>query len=312
MPEVRVGDRRIHVATGSNLLDSLLQAGVAVPHSCRAGSCQACVVHCLAGEPLDDRPDALDPQRRQAGWRLACQCRVVEDLQLQTFDPLRDGTPAQIQACDWLSQHVLRLRLAAQPPVRYRAGQHLLLWTAEGIARPYSLASLPVEDACLEFHVDCRQPGAFSDAARQFTVGTPLRLGALSGGALHYDPDWQARPLWLIGSGTGLAPLYAVLREALRQAHQGPIRVMHIARSPGDHYLAEELAELAGRYPQMEVELVETAGLPEWLKALRLASRQTIAMLCGRPETVELVARRLYLAGLPRSQLFTELFLPHA
>lgn len=312
MPEIRVGDRCISVATGSNLLDSLLHAGVAVPHSCRAGSCQACVVHCLVGDPLDARPDALDPQRRQAGWRLACQCRVVEDLQLQTFDPLRDGIPARVQACDWLSEHVLRIRLVTQQPVRYRAGQHLLLWTADGIARPYSLASLPEEDACLEFHVDCRQPGAFRDAARQFTVGAQLRLGALSGGALHYDVDWQARPLWLLGSGTGLAPLYAVLREALRQAHQGPIRVMHIARSPGDHYLAEELADLARRYPQVEVELVDKAELPEWLKALRLASRQTIALLCGRPETVELLARRLYLAGLPRSQLFTELFLPHA
>lgn len=312
MPELLVGDRHLSVETGSNLLDALLGAGIAVPYSCRAGSCQACMVRCLAGDPLDAQPDALSRQRREEGWHLACQCRVLEDLHVQVFDPASDGIPAQIQACDWLSEHVLRVRLAPQQPLRYRAGQHLLLWTADGIARPYSLASLPEEDAYLEFHLDCRQPGAFSDAARHFQVGELLRLGALSGGALHYDSGWQTRPLWLLGTGTGLAPLYAVLREALRQAHQGPIRVMHVARLPGDHYLAQALLDLASRHSQLDVELVEAATLPERLATLRPASRQTIAMLCGRPETVDLIARRLYLAGLPRSQLFADLFVPHA
>lgn len=312
MPELQVGDRRVMVEAGSNLLDSLLGASIAVPYSCRAGSCQACLLRCLAGEPLDGKPEALDESRRQQGWRLACQCRVVGDLQVEVFDPATDGIRADIQACDWLSDHVLRLRLLAQQPLRYQAGQHLLLWTDGGIARPYSLASLPAEDAFLEFHIDCRQKGVFSDAARQFKVGESLRLGALSGGALRYDPDWQARPLWLLGAGTGLAPLYAVLREALRQGHQAPIRVMHVARSSDEHYLADSLAELAHSHPQVQLELSEAAALPDFLATLRPASRQTIALLCGRPETIDTVAKRLYLAGLPRSQLFTDLFLPHA
>lgn len=312
MPELQVGDRRVMVEAGSNLLDSLLGAGIAVPYSCRAGSCQACLLRCLAGEPLDGKPEALDERRRLQGWRLACQCRVVEDLQVEVFDPATDGIRADIQACDWLSDHVLRLRLLAQQPLRYQAGQHLLLWTDGGIARPYSLASLPAEDAFLEFHIDCRQKGVFSYAARQFKVGESLRLGALSGGALRYDPDWQARPLWLLGAGTGLAPLYAVLREALRQGHQAPIRVMHVARSSEEYYLADSLAELAHAHPQVQLELIEAATLPDSIATLRPASRQTIALLCGRPETIDTAAKRLYLAGLPRSQLFTDLFLPHA
>ncbi|MBF2948861.1 2Fe-2S iron-sulfur cluster binding domain-containing protein, partial [Pseudomonas aeruginosa] len=47
MPDIRVGERRLAVAAGSNLLDALLAGGIAVPHSCRAGSCHACLVHCL-------------------------------------------------------------------------------------------------------------------------------------------------------------------------------------------------------------------------------------------------------------------------
>ncbi len=246
MPDIRVGERRLAVAAGSNLLDALLAGGIAVPHSCRAGSCHACLVHCLQGEVDDTLPEALDPARREAGWRLACQCRVLGDLVLQPFDPERDGLPARVVACHWLGD-VLRLRLEPERPLRYRAGQHLLLWSDDGVARPYSLASLPHEDPWLEFHIDCSAPGAFCDRARRLAPGALLRLGELRGGALRYEPDWQERPLLLMAAGTGLAPLWGILREALRAEHQAPIQLLHLAR---DHYLASELAELAGRHPQ--------------------------------------------------------------
>ncbi|NBF02901.1 iron-sulfur-binding ferredoxin reductase [Pseudomonas sp. Fl5BN2] len=310
MPELSVGARRWSVAPGSNLLDALCQAGVAVPYSCRAGSCHACLVHCVQGLPSDSRPDALSDEQRHRGWRLACQCQVVEDLQVETFDPLRDGLPATVIGIDWLSSTVLRLRLQPERPLRYRAGQHLVLWAANQIARPYSLASLPEEDRFLEFHLDCRHPGQFSDQARQLQLGDSVRLGELRGGALHYDPNWQQRPLWLLASGTGLAPLFGVLREALRQDHQGPIRVIHLAHDSSEHYLAKPLAALAANRPQLTVELWEGAGLTAALAQLRLVSRQTQALLCGHPDSVEAFARRLYLAGLPRNQLLADVFLP--
>ena len=59
MPELNVAGQRLQVAPASNLLDALLAAGIAVPNSCRAGSCHACLVRCLQGEPEDAQPDAL-------------------------------------------------------------------------------------------------------------------------------------------------------------------------------------------------------------------------------------------------------------
>lgn len=309
MPELIAGDRRWTEALGSNLLDALNRNGLNVPYSCRAGSCHACLVQCLRGEVIDRRPDALSADQRQQGWRLACQCEVVDDLQVAVFDPLRDGAPAVVEAADWLSSSVLRLRLQPERPLRYRAGQHLVLWAGQ-VARPYSLASLPEEDRFLEFHLDCRLPGAFSDAARRLKIGDPIRLGELRGGALHYDPDWQQRPLWLLASGTGLAPLFGVLREALRQDHQGPIRLIHLAHDSAEHYLAKPLAALAGNRPNLTVELLTAAELAAALAQLRLVSRQTLALLCGHPDSVDAFARRLYLAGLPRNQLLADVFLP--
>ncbi|MBK5407944.1 iron-sulfur-binding ferredoxin reductase [Pseudomonas sp. TH34] len=308
MPELHVGERHWSVAAGSNLLDALNQAGVAVPYSCRAGSCHACLVRCQ-GDLQDNQPDALSLAQRQDGWRLACQCQVMGDLQIEAFDPLRDGLPATVQSIDWLTPNVLRLRLQPERGLRYRAGQHLVLW-AGSIARPYSLASLPQEDPFLEFHIDCRLPGEFSDAARQFKAGDSLRLGELRGGALQYDPDWQSRPLWLLASGTGLGPLWGVLREALRQDHQGPIRVIHLAHDADGHYLAEPLTQLAAAHPNVTVELWTAAGSTDALAQLRLVSRQTLALLCGHPASVEAFSKRLFLAGLPRNQLLADVFLP--
>ncbi|ENB9666441.1 iron-sulfur-binding ferredoxin reductase [Pseudomonas putida] len=306
MPEICVGEHRWAVPTGSNLLDALNEAGLNVPYSCRAGSCHACLVHCLAGQPLDALPEALALDKHAQGWRLACQCRVVEDLRLVLFDPRHDGVPAKVSALDWFGD-VLRLRLQPQRALRYQAGQHVVLWLDE-VARPYSLASLPGEDDQLEFHIDCQRPGAFCDKARGLRVGDEMRLGELRGGALHYDPDWQERPLWLLAAGTGLAPFWGILREALRQGHRGEIRLLHVARDRAGHYLAEPLQQLPG----VKVELVLAEQMDDALAGLRLASRQTVALVCGAPGSVERFARRLFIAGVPRGQVFADVFVEHA
>ncbi|MGY4525862.1 iron-sulfur-binding ferredoxin reductase [Pseudomonas sp. TE21394] len=306
MPELCVGERRWTVPTGSNLLDALNDAGLNVPFSCRAGSCHACLVHCLAGQPLDARPEALALDKQAQGWRLACQCQVVEDLRVALFDPQQDGVAAEVCALDWHGD-VLRLRLRPERALRYQAGQHVVLWYA-AVARPYSLASLPGEDDFLEFHIDCQRPGAFCDKARGLQPGDVLRLGEFRGGALHYDPDWQDRPLWLLAAGTGLAPLWGILREALRQGHRGEIRLLHVARDQAGHYLAEPLRKLPG----VEVELVLAEQLEEVLAGLRPSSRQTLALLCGAPASVERFARRLFIAGVPRGQVFADVFVEHA
>jgi NAD(P)H-flavin reductase/ferredoxin len=312
MPELRVAGRQIQVSPGANLLDALLENAQVLPYSCRAGSCHACMLRCIEGEPDDALPDALSPQQRAAGWRLACQCRIQGDLSVQLFDPARDAQAAEVTACDWLSPTVLRLRLRPERPLRYRAGQHLQLWASATVARPYSLASLAHEDPWLEFHLDCSRAGAFCDLARQLRPGDSLQLGALHGGALHYDPEWHDIPLLLMAAGSGLAPLWAVLREALRQGHAGPVQLLHLAREPAEHYLATALAELQQRCPQVQVELLVPAQLDTALAQLRLVSRQTRALLCGDPGSLEAFARRLYLAGLKRGQMFADSFLPHA
>ena len=306
VPELRVDERRWQAELGDNLLDSLLGASVNVPNSCRAGSCQACMVRCC-GAVENLQPQALSPTLRDDGWVLSCQCRVAGDAQIELFDPARQGIKAQVVGLDWLSAKVLRVRLSPLQRLRYRPGQHVLVWL-DGIARPYSLASVPT-DPWLELHIDCAHHGAFVDRLRQVQISDWLLLGQVSGGALHYDQLWQSQPLRLLAAGTGLAPLAAVLREALAQDHQGPIELWHLASEDTEHYWRSELDELQQQYAQLRVQYLITAQLPAALAQLRLVSRQSAALICGSPKTVETFAKALYLAGLPRKNVFTDVFL---
>jgi NAD(P)H-flavin reductase len=265
----------------------------------------------VKGEPADAQPEALSLDKRREGWRLACQCRISEDLSIEIFDPARDGLPARVLSCDWLSSSVLRLRVEPERPLRYQAGQHMVLWNGS-VARPYSLASLPGEDGFLEFHLDCSRPGAFCDAARRLRAGDAIRLGELRGGALRYDRDWQDRPLLLLAAGTGLGPLWGVLREALRQEHQGAIHLLHLGSVPAEHYLRAELETLAACHPQLQLKWITPEQLPVALDGLRRLSRQALALVCGGPGSVETFAKRLYLSGLPRNQLLADVFVGSA
>ncbi|MDT4884352.1 hypothetical protein FQZ97_1204830 [compost metagenome] len=60
------------------------------------------------------------------------------------------------------------------------------------------------------------------------------------------------------------------------------------------------------------MDLATAAEVADVLSRLRVVSRQTIALLCGSPASIELFSRRLYLAGVPRSQMLVDAFLPHA
>ncbi|MNO02016.1 hypothetical protein D3C81_2223020 [compost metagenome] len=83
---------------------------------------------------------------------------------------------------------------------------------------------------------------------------------------------------------------------------------MHVAHDDAGHYLAEPLMQFEG----VSVERVLVDQLDAALATLRPSSRQTIALVCGSPGSVERFARRLFIAGVPRNQVFADVFVEHA
>ncbi|MFN3581516.1 MAG: 2Fe-2S iron-sulfur cluster-binding protein [Pseudomonas sp.] len=310
MPELFLGKQQLHAEQDENLLDCLLRQGQRIPWSCRAGQCQSCLIQARPGEAPESATRQLQPEQQQQGWLLACQCAVQGDMHLHLHDPARDGLPAQITRMDFV-EDILILRLQPTKALRFKPGQHLLLWLDGGLGRPYSIASQPAEQD-ISFHLRLHPQGAFSQRIRECRVGDTLHLGAPSG-HLHYDPLWHDTPLLLLASGTGLAPLQAIAREALESGHNAPIALWHWSRTGQACYLEQPLQELAAQHPLLQLNLLQGNDPAPDLKALRLASRKTMALLCGHPAFVEQLRKPLFMAGLSGRQILDEAFIsrPH-
>lgn len=62
-----------------SLVDTMLDAGINVPHSCREGHCGSCVATLISGEVDMVSCDVLGPEERAEGLILGCQARPVSD-----------------------------------------------------------------------------------------------------------------------------------------------------------------------------------------------------------------------------------------
>ncbi|WP_083184889.1 2Fe-2S iron-sulfur cluster-binding protein [Mycobacterium malmoense] len=70
---------RLQWRRDQTLVDTMLDAGINVPHSCREGHCGSCVATLISGEVNMAGGDVLGPEDRADGLILGCQARPVTD-----------------------------------------------------------------------------------------------------------------------------------------------------------------------------------------------------------------------------------------
>lgn len=318
MTQVKHEGRWYPLEQDESVLDGLLRQGVNVPHSCKAGACQSCLMRAERGEVPAKAQVGLKETLKAQGYFLACACRPENELEVAGAGAeLR--VPARITSLERLSDSVLRVRLRPEQRFEYRAGQYVSLLRADGLARSYSLASLPNEEE-LELHVRRVEGGLMSgwlfDEAQ---LGDVLDLQGPTG-ECFYVPGRPEQPLLLAGTGTGLAPLYGIVRDALAQGHTGPIWLFHGAVEASGLYLVEELRALQSRYTQLQYRPSVLRG-PErvgvGVGALEVLLKEACprpvgwrAFLCGAPDLVLSLRKKLFLAGLSLKEIHADAFLP--
>jgi NAD(P)H-flavin reductase len=318
MTKVTLEGSTFELGPGETVLNGLLRNGVHVTSSCRVGACQTCLMRATQGAVPAASQYGLKDTMKARGYFLACVCRPEEDLELKGAGA-DIQVPASIVGLDKLSPTVVRVRLKTERAFDYRPGQYAVILRSDGLARSYSLASLPSEDA-LEMHVRKVPQGRMSswlfDEAK---VGDAVVLQGPSG-ECFYVAGQPEQPLLLAGTGTGLAPLYGVLRDALLQGHTGPIWLFHGAIEPSGLYLVSELRAIAEAHANVRyipcVLRGEEAGevrvgpldqvlfkdLPK-LKGFR-------SFVCGDPALVTALKKKIFLAGAPLREIYADAFLP--
>lgn len=320
MSSIVVKDQRYPLTPGATVLDTLLHAGVEVPFGCRAGACQSCLLRATSGTIPAEAQQGLKETLKAAGWFLACRCQPVDEL---TIDLSAQATPmqrARLVEKRPLSPRVMGLWLKPEEPFDYRAGQYLTLWRDASQGRSYSLASLPGEDSLLELHIARIDGGIVSGWVHDaLQLGDEITIqGAL--GECFYVAGDLAQPLLLVGTGTGLAPLYGIVRDALRNGHHGPIHLFHGARTRDYLYYHDEVSALAARHDNLHYHpsLVEgsdpLAGDVEIGPVDQLLTRHlpTLAgwrvYLSGAPDIVAKLRKQCFLAGAASKAIHTDPF----
>ncbi|PRP95512.1 Ferredoxin--NAD(P)(+) reductase [Enhygromyxa salina] len=318
--QLRIGELELPLNPGESVLDALLRGGVEVPHACRSGVCGSCTMVCTSGELPEQAQAGLREVEREQGLFLACQCHPRTSLELERLGD-DAATAAEVVEHTWLSDSVVRLRLRPRAPLTYAPGQYLPLARADGLTRSYSLASVPSEDL-LEFHVRRVPDGRMSRwLCDEVGPGTQLTLMRPRGSCCYPSNELDA-PLLLVGVGTGLAPLWGVVREALARGHRGPITLIQAGARPASLYMRDELQALAQAHAQLRVHALvldgaatepglEQANVVSFASQLIEASETPAAWLsfvCGDAEIVKALRLELFLAGVGSRRILADAF----
>ena len=206
-------------------------------------------------------------------------------------------------------------RLALPVPTPHRAGQHYVvrLTAPDGYtaSRSYSVASAPDGSAEVELTVERLEGGEVSSFLHDdVVVGDELEVRGPIGGWFVWDGD---SPALLLGGGSGVVPLRAMLRLARMRAKSDLVQLVVSVRAPDDLYYAREL-------PGPESSVVYTrVAPPSFARPVgrltpadipRPDAPDTTAYVCGSSGFCDAATDLLVGAGLPVERIRVERFGP--
>jgi len=213
---------------------------------------------------------------------------------------------------------VRRLILRAAGLFPYRPGQYLSLQHGCGPGRSFSMATAPRPDGLIELHLR-RHPGGVISAALldSAVAGDVLRISGPYGGMGWCDAGGAVA---MLATGTGIAPLRALLEQAIAEGSTAPVTLYWGVRTREQLYLFDELDQWHTRYPGFRFVPVLSAPGAGWGGAVGHCQQVAAgemefqifarAYACGNPAMVE-GARRLFAAhGLAGSAFQADAFEP--
>jgi ferredoxin-NADP reductase/ferredoxin len=318
MTNIQYGKHSYSLDKEQSVLDCLVEHGAPVPFSCKSGVCQTCLMRAVRGTPPAPSQKGLKDSLRLQNYFLACICHPTEDIEAALPHEVSSSAPATVKALEPLNGEILHVALECHAPLDYRPGQFINLFRDPMLGRSYSLASVPQQDEHLHLHVRKLPQGKVSGwIHEQLRTGQTVEIRGPSGDCF-YVPGRPAQEIVLIGTGSGLAPLYGILRDALNRGHTGPIRLFHGSRNRAGLYLTGELRDLAREYSNFDylpcVSGEEPAPGLAAGRAHEVAFREVAdfrnkrLFLCGHPEMVSAAKKRAFLAGASMKDIYADPF----
>ena len=330
-------DRGFDVARDEPILAAAIRAGIGMPYGCRDGACGSCKSLLVSGRVIHGahQQKALSEAEEAAGLILPCCATPQTDcvVEARTVPGAGDypvvKMPGRVLSIDKpvADVAIVRVQLPANQVVRFRAGQYVEFILRDGARRSYSMANAPHhlgEPPAIELHIRHLPGGKFTDLVfGTLKVRDILRMeGPLGSFFLRED---SARPIVLLASGTGFAPIKALI-EQLQDLHsERPVTLYWGARRRADLYMDDWAAQAHVLLPQLRYVPVLSEPAPEdaWTGRTGFVHRAVMAdwpdlsghevYACGVPVMVD-AAHRDFVAqcGLPEEAFFADSFTSEA
>ena len=230
---------------GETLLDSGLKLKLNLPHSCKSGACGMCKTKVVSGSiDLDVYNNmTLTDAEKDSGYTLLCKAHARSDVTLD-IPTLMQGfpikmLPSKVESIEKIhNTAIITLKLPANQKFEFYPGQYIEIML-KGKTRSYSLANSPQQANQLMLHVKYHPQGAFSELVwNELKADSILRFKGPLG---NFKLQNSTRPILMVCTGTGFAPLKAILDDMLLNENNREIHLYWGNRSKDDFYLQSAL-----------------------------------------------------------------------
>lgn len=319
------------------ILAAAIRQGIGLPYGCRDGACGSCKSKLVEGRVIHGAHQlkALSHAEEESGYILTCCATPQTDCVVEARNVPGAGDypvlkmPSRVLSISRPAPDVavLRLQLPANQNLQYRAGQYVEFILRDGARRSYSMANAPHnlgQPPAIELHVRHMPGGKFTDHV--FTAMKERDILRMEGpfGSFFLRED-SSKPMILLASGTGFAPIKALIEHLQHKALDRAAVLYWGCRRKADLYMHDWCLQAAATMPQLRYVpvLSEPDAQDEWQGRTgfvhqavmhdfpSLADHQVYA--CGAPVMVE-SAHRDFVSqcNLPAEEFYADSFTSEA
>ena len=328
--------RTFEVQRDETILAAAIRQGVGLPYGCKDGACGSCKSRLLSGRVIHGAHQfkALSPAEEDLGLVLTCCATPQTDCTLEArsvpgvgeFPVLKMPTRLLQLSRPAADVAVLRLQLPANQRFQYHAGQYVEFILQGGARRSYSMANAPSRlgsPPAIALHIRHMPGGLFTDQVfSTLKEKDILRMEGPFGSFLLRE---SSKPMILLASGTGLAPIKALVEQLQDEAVPRSAVLYWGCRGPQDLYLQDWAIQAAAAMPQLRYVpvLSEPPADGRWSGRVGLVHQAVMAdfpdlsghqvYACGTPVMVDAAQRDFStLCQLPPDEFFADAFTSEA
>ena len=333
---VEPSGRSFDVSEGETILAAGIRQGITLPYGCKDGACGSCKCKKLSGSVVhgEHQAKALSEAEAASGYILTCCATPTSDVVLESRQvtdaaafPIRK-MPVRVSLMERKSPDVMRLLLQkpASEAFPYHAGQYIEFLLKDGARRSYSMANAPhrmAVDGGIELHLRHLPGGLFTDAV--FSSLKERDILRIEGpyGSFYLRED-SAQPIILLASGTGFAPIKAIIEQLQQSGSTRPVTLYWGGRRPADLYMDDWVRARLTDMPTLRYVPVVSDALPEdhWHGRTGFVHRAVLqdhpdlsgfqVYACGAPVVVDSAQRDYRQAGLADDAFFADAFTSEA